>query len=101
MDTMCSTAMTFENPDLSKFGMLQDLDSNYYCDEIPCPFCATDSFLTYCGVGEGRELTWSKDREPATGIDAYPVDGRSLTFYAVHPERGVEQLIIIDTLEEL
>lgn len=98
MDTMCATAMTFDKADFTPGPYLQDLDSEYYTEDVPCPFCATVLFLDYCGIGQEKELAWSKDREPATGVDPYPVDGRSLTFYAVHPERGIEQLILIDTL---
>lgn len=100
MDTMCATVMTFDKANFTPGPYLQDLDSEYFTADVPCPFCATVLFLDYCGIGREKELAWSKDSEPATGVEPYPVDGRSLTFYAVHPERGVEQLTIIDTLEE-
>lgn len=99
MDTMCASAMDWGKNDYPG-AYLQDLDSDYGSEDVPCPFCMTEAFLEYCGIGAENEFVWSKDRKPIQGAEVFPEDGEVLTFYAEHPERGMEKVIISQKEEE-
>lgn len=73
---------------------LQDADRDDVQQDLPCPFCAPESFLeTYYPPGEHHVL-WAYDETPVPdGTEIHFHDGEALWWTATHPTRGEERVL--------
>lgn len=95
MDTRCAQSTNSYFLDTGKpIGpYLQDDDSEFAQQDVPCPFCAPAAFLEhYWGEPDEYVVIWSDGTIAPAGTEIHFHDGPSLWWSATHPERGEERV---------
>lgn len=73
---------------------LQDGYRDEVQQDIPCPFCAPESFLEHYYPADEHHTLWASDETPVpTGTEIHFHDAEALWWTATHPTRGEERVL--------
>ena len=95
-DTYCaaSTGAYFLDTGESIGPYLQDADRDDVQQDLPCPFCATESFLETYYPPDEHHVLWAHDETPVpAGTEIHFHDAEALWWTATHPVRGEERVL--------
>lgn len=95
-DSVCSSALDWSEAGYKPEGILCDADDDFRPKDVPCPFCAPESFVSWLwGEPDEFVMIWASDESPvADGTVIHFHNGKALWWTATHPIRGEERVLV-------